>query len=77
MDTPISDIMIHVDESLTADEIAGVTEEVRGDSCVVSACVSPSDGHLIMVTYNPDCTSSSNILGAVTRRGLHAELVGF
>jgi hypothetical protein len=31
---------------------------------------------MMMVTYNPACTSSGNVLHMVQAQGVHAELVG-
>jgi hypothetical protein len=68
--------MIHVDESLSADDMHGLEDRLRSDACVVSACTSHEDSHLLLVTYNCDCTSSRNLLDLVRESGVHAELVG-
>ncbi len=76
MDIPIPDFMIHVDESLSADDMHGLEERLRTDACVISACTSHEDPHLLLVTYNSDCTTSHDLLDLVTQTGVHAELVG-
>ena len=76
MGVSISDLIVHVDETLPHEEMAKLEEIVRADACVVSACTSHETPHLLLVTYNPDCANSSHILGLVTRQGHHAELVG-
>lgn len=76
MDTSISDLMIHVDEMLPPQELLKLEDDLRHDVCVISACVSPEDRHLVMVTFNPECTTAANILHRAMQRGLHAELIG-
>lgn len=76
MGTSVSDIMIHVDETLPSETLAELEREVCADDGVISACMSKNDSHLMMVTYNPDRIHSSQLLGHMTQRGLHAELVG-
>jgi len=75
MDTSIVDMMVHVDESIPAEAMHKLEEVVRGDACVVSACTSNDDPHLLMVTYNPECTSSGKVLNLVRAQGVHADLV--
>lgn len=72
----ISDLIVHVDESLETEELHRLEDYVRTDACVISACASHEDPHILLVTFNPQCTSSRNILNLVTSKGLHAELVG-
>ncbi len=72
----IVDTMVHVDETVSAERMHELEEAVRTDACVISACTSHQDPHLIMVTYNPACTRSVNVLHKVQAQGVHAELVG-
>jgi hypothetical protein len=72
----IVDMMVHVDESIPAEEMHKLEEVVRTDACVISACTSNDDPHMLMVTYNPACTTSGNVLHMVQAQGVHAELVG-
>jgi hypothetical protein len=76
MEIPILDMMVHVQEPLPMDEMHKLEDFVRTDSCVISACTSPEDSHLLMVTYNSQCTSSGNILNMVKSKGVHAVMVG-
>lgn len=75
MDIAIVDMMVHVDEALSPERMREIEDAVRRDACVVSACTSNTDPHLLMVTYNPDCTTSGSVLSAVQSQGVHAELV--
>jgi hypothetical protein len=72
----IVDMMVHVDEAVSADRMHELEDVIRTDACVISACMSNQDPHVLMVTYNPACTSSGNVLSMVQAQGVHAELVG-
>ncbi|MFA5172540.1 MAG: hypothetical protein WC426_13345 [Sulfuriferula sp.] len=76
MNISISDFIIHIDESLTSEEMNNLTDAVREHACVVSAGSSTKASHMMLVAYDPDCTHSSEILDHVTRRGLHAVSAG-
>lgn len=72
----IVDMIVHVDETLPAEKMHELEDVVRADTCVISACTSHENPHMLLVTYNPECTSSANVLSMVQARGIHAELVG-
>ena len=72
----IVDMMVHVDEAIPAEKMHELEEVVRTDACVISACTSRENAHMLLVTYNPACTTSSNVLHMVQAQGVHAELVG-
>lgn len=76
MDIPMPDVMIHVDESLPPQEMRRLEERLRTDRCVISACTSHQDPHLLLVTYNAECTTAHDLLALVIREGVHAELIG-
>lgn len=76
MDIPITDVMIHIDETLSRGALMKLTDTVREDECVISASVPLSKEHMMLVAYNPDCTTATNILTRVNKQGIHAELVG-
>lgn len=77
MDIPISDVMIHIDESLPREMLTKIEDVVREDECVISASVPAGKQHMLLVAYNPDCTTATDILTRVNKQGVHAELVGF
>lgn len=76
MEISIADVLVHIDESLSKEGLAKLEEAVRGDECVVSASVPVGKMHLMLVAYNPECTSAKNILIKVKEQGVNAELVG-
>jgi hypothetical protein len=71
----IVDMMVHVDQMLPPEKMHELEDVVRSDSCVISACTSNDDPHMLMVTYNPACTSSNKVLNMVQAQGVQAELV--
>ena len=77
MDIPIADVMIHIDETLPRDALTKLENTVREDECVISASVPPGKEHMMLVAYNPECVTATDILARVNQQGVHAELVGF
>jgi hypothetical protein len=72
----IVDMIVHVDETIPAEKMHELEDAVRTDACVISACSSNENRHMLLVTYNPACTSSGKVLNMVQAQGVHAELVG-
>lgn len=72
----IVDMIVRVDETIPAEKMHELEDAVRTDACVISACSSNDNPHMLMVTYNPECTSAGKVLNMVQAQGLHAELVG-
>ncbi len=77
MDIPIADVMIHIDETLPRDALTKLENTVREDECVISASVPAGKEHMMLVAYNPECITATDILAKVNKQGVHAELVGF
>ena len=76
MDIQLADVTIHIDENLTNEQRGTVEESLRALDGVVSVHNADSTPHLALVEYNPDVTSSNDILERVTGQGVHAELIG-
>lgn len=76
MDISISDFIIHIEETLTTDEMKDMTDAVREHACVVSAGSPKNARHLMLVAYDAECGNSTEILKHVTDRGMHAFSVG-
>ena len=72
----IVDMIVHVDETIPAERMHELEDVVRTDACVISACTSHENSHLLLVTYNPACTTSGNVLHRVQAQGVRADLVG-
>jgi hypothetical protein len=76
MDIDLADVTIHVDKDLGAEERTGIEEKLRGTEGVVSVHNTAEKSHLFLVEYNPEKTSSQDLLSVVTGLYGHAELVG-
>jgi len=74
--TNIADVIVHVDETLTPNQLKGLEDSIHEIGGVVSACNRDNKPHLISVTYNPELVKSHDILARVKNEGVHAELVG-
>jgi hypothetical protein len=72
----ISDVMIHINESLTADQISSLENAMREIDGVVSPRFNPGRQHLLMVAFNPEKTSSAALLGKARASGYTAQLIG-
>ncbi len=68
--------MIHVSDPLSEIEMLTLADTVCDERCVLSACVSLEDTHLIIVNYDSNCASARDIVGHVVSRGVHAQAVG-
>ena len=71
------DILVHVDADLSQPDQESLENTLREIPGVFSAHIPAGKPHLMLVDYNPDWTSSRNIMGTVRDRGLHAQMVGF
>jgi hypothetical protein len=76
MDIQLADVVVHIDQTLERERRSEIEEQLRAIDGVVSVHNPDDRPHLSIVEYNPDKTSSSDILTTVTLQGVHAELVG-
>lgn len=77
MSQAISDFIIHVDADLPGVDMASIADSLCGNACVRGACVSESAPHMIMVSYDSDCTRAQDLVGQVRASGFSAEGVGW
>ncbi|PIV87479.1 MAG: hypothetical protein COW48_11170 [Hydrogenophilales bacterium CG17_big_fil_post_rev_8_21_14_2_50_63_12] len=75
MSDAISDFMVHVGESLSAEQIRKMEARVRDHHCVISAAFPQRTPHLMMVVYDSECTHAKDILGHVRASGAHATML--
>lgn len=76
MDINIVDVTIHIDENLEDARRPQLIEKMRAQAGVVAVGYHDEKPHLMVVEYNPEKTSSAQLLEAVKGEGLHAELIG-
>ena len=73
----ISDIVIHIGETLDDNRIHGLQREIGEHPGVYSACVHEKTRHLMVVDFDPTELQPSHLVRAVRERGLRAVMVGF
>ncbi len=76
MDIKIVDVTIHIDETLEEARRPQLVDKIREQDGVVAVGYHDEKPHLMVVEYNPDKTSSSDLLETIKGEGLHAELIG-
>ena len=76
MNISVVDMLVHVEQTLPPEKMHELEDVLRSDACVISACTSHENPHVLMVTYNPACTTSGNVLHQVQAQGVHASMVG-
>mgnify|MGYP003572238530 FL=1 len=76
MDIQLADVVVHIDQTLERERRSEIEEQLRAIDGVVSVHNPDDRPHLAIIEYNPDRTSSADILNTVTVQGVNAELVG-
>ncbi len=71
-----ADVMFHIDETLDESTVGQVEHDMALYDGVRSACVNCQNPHLMLVDYDPLEVKAQALLGAITGRGYHAEIVG-
>jgi hypothetical protein len=72
----LTDVTVHVDESVDKETRAKLENDLRSKDGVVSVHSSEQTPHLIVVTYDPGHATGKDILRVVLGDHLHAELIG-
>lgn len=76
MKTSMVDVMIHLDPETKHSDREELRDLLLKQNGVDAAAYHDDKPHLIIVEYDPDDISSQNLLEVITKRGIHAELVG-
>ncbi len=77
MSDHIVNVVVHIDEDLSGDQIQEMEKNISYAGGVYCACVHERTPHLMVVDYDPMETQSIAVLHNVQNHGLHAELIGF
>jgi hypothetical protein len=72
----ISDVMIHIQETLDSTAREALETRLRGVEGVIAPRFNPGTEHLLLVAFNPHKTRSAELLGVVRAAGHGANLVG-
>lgn len=76
MDITITDVMVHIDEDLDKPHRDQLETFMRAHEGIISLGYHDRRPHLMMVGYNPEQITHTDILTSIKTRGLHAELIG-
>jgi len=76
MDINLADVTIHIDETLEPAKRHALVDQVREVNGVVGVGYHDDKPHLMIIEYDPDKTSSAELLQTVKAQGVHAELIG-
>lgn len=76
MDIQLADVMVHIDEELDKTQRLDIETELRSIEGVVSVSNQDRTPHLSVIEYNPEKTSSQQLINCVIQKGVHAELIG-
>jgi hypothetical protein len=68
--------VVHINESLSAEQIHDIERELSGVRGVVSACAHVKTPHLLVIDYDPRSLEASQLVKHFQRSGLHATLIG-
>lgn len=71
-----ADIMLHIDETLPADQLKTLENHLYKMGGVLSATNRDDKPNMILVSYDPDKVQSHDILVKVENEGIHAQLIG-
>jgi len=76
MEIQLADVMVHIDEDLDKERRQDIEEVLRAIEGVVSVANHDKTPHLSVIEYNPEKTSSQQLINCVIGQGVHAELIG-
>jgi len=77
MDIHTSDIMLLIDDHFNSKEQSIFESKMREQTGVIGLSYHGTPPHLMFVEYDLDVTTPKDLLHAVNKFGLHAELIGF
>ena len=72
----VSDILIHINDTLSEQQRKALEESMRQIDGVVAPRFNPGKEHLLLVAFNPGATSTAALLAQVQSFGYNAQLVG-
>ena len=73
----MSDVTIHIDETLDSSTIQALQQDLSEVAGIQKINSQEKRPHLMVVSYDREQMNSSFILSTFTNQGLHAELIGF
>ena len=71
-----ANIVVHIDENLSNEQIQEMEKRLSMEAGVQSACVHDRTPHLMVIDYDPREVGAGQLLNNFHSSGLHAVLVG-
>ena len=72
----LCDVLVHIDETLSAVQKNALEEGMRELPSVVAPRFNPGQDHLMLVAFNSDRVSYALLLERVRAHGYQAQLIG-
>ncbi len=70
------DVTIHIDRTLDSNQRAKIADALRARKGVMGVATHDDKPHLMIVSYDPDQTTSKELLQGVIDMGGRAQLIG-
>ena len=70
------EVVIHVDETLSEEQRAGLVSRLQEQNGVEKASFTPGRDHLMLIEYDSSKLRSNDVLGYVRQEHVNAELIG-
>lgn len=72
----LCDVLVHIDETLSAVQKNDLEEDMRELNGVVAPRFNPGQDHLMLVAFDSDSVNYASLLGRVQAHGYSAQLIG-
>ena len=76
MEPTTVDVMLHIDENLTHENLEIFRDVLLKENGVFAASFHDEKPHLMIIVYDPDVIPSTKFLEMAKEHNIHAELVG-
>ncbi len=76
MGQKLTEVVIHLTETLDDTGVHGLEQELRARNGVVSATHRSGRNHLMVVVFDRDAIHPTNLLAPMKAHGYHAQLIG-
>jgi cell division protein FtsX len=76
METNNVAVVMHINETLSADEIQSLENNLTNEEGVNTVRISERASHLLLVNYDPRQATALSLLGSIKTFGLNAQLIG-
>lgn len=72
----ICDVMVHINEALSADQKNELEEDMRNHPGVIAPRFHPEQDHLMMIAFDSGEANCASLLNRVQAHGYQAQLIG-